>query len=559
MNRKFHILTWIRHRQSRYGDHNWADWLWLTGLLLSAITLFSVQLGNLPLRDWDEGTVARVAQEIWLAPKGHMGWLFPTLWGEAYLNKPPLIHDLIAMAYYLGGVSEWTARLPGAMLTAISVPLLYSVGREIFSSRLPAIFAALIYLTLLPVVRHGRLAMLDGAVICFEILMMWCLLRTRRNGHWALGVGISFSLICLTKGIIGLLIGAIALIFIAWDTPRLLKSVYLWSGLLLGSIPAIAWYVAQWLHYNQAFINTGIVNQSFGRIWSVVENHSAPPWYYLIEILKYPWPWLLFCLLGLKQAWENPNWSWSKLVLAWSMVYLVCVSLMATKLPWYILPLYPALALAGGSKLSQIYNLPSSDDYPRYWSIFFWLISLVAGSSGFYFVLKPNSEPFLGFVMASISLTMGIAAVLLERQDRQFMPLLCWGMYISLLLFFCSPYWIWELNEAYQVKPIAREISQLPREITVYTSFDYERPSLNFYSGRQILLPPQEQLDELALQFPYFSQEQLKLEWLKLYWKKETQPFLLVPSQKLNQLNLESAVLISNPESTWKLVTKDND
>lgn len=559
MNIKYYILTWIDHQRNCDGSRNWAEWLWLVGLLLGAMVLFGIQLGDLPLRDWDEGTVAQVAKEIWLAPESQMGWLFPTLWGEPYLNKPPLVHGLIALAYSLGGVSEWTARLPGAMLTAISVPLLYSVGREIFPSRLPAIFAALIYLTLLPVVRHGRLAMLDGAVLCFEILMIWCLLRTRRDRGWALGVGISFGLICLTKGIMGLLVGAIAFIFIAWDTPRLLKSVDLWAGLILGSVPVIAWYSAQWLHYNQDFINTGIMEQSLNRIWSAVENHRAPPWYYLIEILKYPWPWLLFCWLGLQQAWKNRNWSWGKLIVVWSIVYLVCVSLMATKLPWYIIPIYPALALAGGSEAAQIYNWPSSHNYPRYWSMILLFISLVAVASGFYFVFKYNSEPFLGLVMTSIALTMGIAIVLLERQDRQFIPLLCWGMYISLLLFFCSPHWIWELNEAYKVKPIAIEISKLPPNITVYTSFDYERPSLNFYSGRQVLPSPQQKLDELAIQFPDFSVEELKLKWLSIHWEQEAQPCLLVQTQQLAKLNLESAIPISNQESVWTLVTKYND
>ncbi len=129
--------------------------------------LFSINLGELPLRDWDEGTVAQVAREIWRAPAGSMRWLYPMLGGVPYHNKPPLMHLLIAWTYSLLGVNEWTTRLPGAMLTAISVPLLYCIGREIFRQRWAAIYSALIYLTMLPVVRHGRLAMLDGAVICF--------------------------------------------------------------------------------------------------------------------------------------------------------------------------------------------------------------------------------------------------------------------------------------------------------------------------------------------------------------------------------------------------------
>ena len=144
--------------------------LCVVSLLLAALLLFGINLGDLPLRDWDEDTVAQVAREM--SDRGDFqGLLFPTLGGKPYLNKPPLVHGLIALTYALAGVHEWTTRLPGALLTAVSVPLLYAMGREIFPRRRSALFSALTYLTLLPVMRHGRLAMLDGAVLCFAILI----------------------------------------------------------------------------------------------------------------------------------------------------------------------------------------------------------------------------------------------------------------------------------------------------------------------------------------------------------------------------------------------------
>jgi 4-amino-4-deoxy-L-arabinose transferase-like glycosyltransferase len=62
---------------------------------------------------------------------------------------------LIAISYRIGGVTEFTTRLPGAFFSACGVPLLYLLARAIFLEQLPAIFAACVYLTLLPVVRHG--------------------------------------------------------------------------------------------------------------------------------------------------------------------------------------------------------------------------------------------------------------------------------------------------------------------------------------------------------------------------------------------------------------------
>ena len=157
------------------------DRIWIVVLLVASVIIFTINLGDLPLRDWDEGTVAQVARELGRAPNGEMRWLFPTLGGEPYHNKPPLIHLMISWAYKLGGVNEWTTRLPGAILTAISVPFLYSIGREIFHQRICAIYSALVFLTMLPVVRHGRLAMLDGAAVCFFTIMLLCVLRSDRK------------------------------------------------------------------------------------------------------------------------------------------------------------------------------------------------------------------------------------------------------------------------------------------------------------------------------------------------------------------------------------------
>lgn len=521
------------HRQE-----NLIDSLWVFGLLLAALILYLINLGNLPLRDWDEGIVAQVAREIYQAPAGSLRWLYPTLGGEAYINKPPLVHWLIAWAYSLGDVNEWTTRLPGAILAAISIPLLYKIGREIFPCRLYAIFAALIYLTLLPVVRHGRLAMLDGAVLCFFLFAIWCLLRSRRDLRYCLGAGIGFGLICLTKGILGLLLGAIALLFVAWDTPRLLKSVYFWGGIIIGSIPVGFWYGAQVLHYGQTFISAGLVDQSFKRLWTPLENHAGPPWYYLLEIIKYNWPWLLFLPQSLIFTWENRNLSWAKLVLVWSGAYFLTISLMTTKLPWYVMPIYPALALAIGAYLAEVWYWPSTKAYPRAWSPILGLLALVSWVGSIYFgKFIPELEADLQMVMVAIAITMSLAAFLVAQRDFQFIPILLWGSYVSLSLLMISDDWIWELAEHYPVKPVAEIIQRIPANQKIYTSHPYFRPSLNFYSDRQVIPSTPSQL--------------------KQYWEQEPNPYLLLDREALQNLKLER-VKTRGAAAGWTLITRDN-
>ena len=546
-------------RQMRPLD-GWVDLFWILGLLIAALTLYGLHLGGVPLRDWDEGLVAQVAREI---PRGQQNWLYPTLHGIPYFNKPPLVHWLVAFAYQIGGVNEWMARFPSALLTAISVPVLYSIGLELFRHRTSAIFSALVYLTLFPVIRQGRLAMLDGTILFLWLVLVWCVLRSRRDLRFALGSGLAFGFLCLTKGIfLGLLFGAIVFFFLLWDTPRLLTSPYLWLGLGLGLIPVGFWYAAQWIHYGHGFIQGNLFNQSFQRVWEPVENHSGPIWYYLLEILKYAWPWLLFWPQGLRLAWQHQNLSWAKLILVWTGIYLVAISVMTTKLPWYVLPLYPALALVVGRYLAEVWREGDRDmglwklgkvqrgnsDYfvkptPDQLVPIFILLAIIAGIGYCYFggmlyFINLNLIPKrdLQFTFGSLMLTMSFAAVLISQKDRQFLMVLFWGMYLSLLLFFTSNYWVWELNEDFPVKPVAAILQEgTPPGEHIYMDHPVGRPSLNFYSDRHI-----HAVDQTTL---------------KTKWETLEQPYLLLKEDTFSKFQFNNVKKIYQTPD-WVLITK---
>ncbi len=539
---------------SRLNDNS-TDKLWMWAFLLAAVLIFGLNLGGVALRDWDEGIAAQVSREIW---RGKFNWLYPTIDSVPYLNKPPLVHWLIGLCFAIGGVSEWTARLIPAMLTASSVPLLYAIGRELFPRRSIAIFSALVYLTLLPVVRHGRLAMLDGAVLCFLLAAMWCLLRSRRDLRYALGAGIGFGLICLTKGVmLGLLLGAIGFLFLVWDTPRLLTSGYLWGGLAIGTLPVAGWYFAQWVHYGQDFININLVSESFRRISEPVSNHKGPPWYYILEILESAWPWQLFYLQGLYFSWENRNFPGPKLVLVWTGVYLLAISVMNTKLPWYVLPVYPAFALAVGSYLAEVWEqmwLPEErekDEAEEHFDAIsllphpaiLGLLAVVAAVGCAYFGgwLRFGGsgsaiERDLQLMLMFVALTLTISAVLLHRKDRQFLLVLIWGTYVSLLVFVASDNWVWELAEDYPVKPIAEIVrAGTPAGQQVFTSHRLPRPSLNFYSDRQVIVA-----DSVTLQEK---------------WQSLPQPYFLLEKPVLKHLGLQNAEVVKTADD-WVVVTR---
>ena len=517
-----------------------SDRLWFFSLLAAAVVLYTSGLGDLPLRDWDEGIVAGVARNIWRAEPNSLTWLYPTInYGDPYWNKPPLIHWAIAVTYRFFGVSEWSTRIVPALISACSVPLLYLIGREVFVARSTAILSALVYLTLLPAVRHGRVAMLDGAIACWFCLAVWCLLQGRTNRRWLLGTGLAIGAICLTKGIMmGVLLGGIIILFVAWDYPKLLQSLYLWSSLILGIVPAIAWYTAQYLHYGEQFLGISLGTQTFNRIWQPVSNVSSPFWYYLLEIAKYGLPWLIFLPYGVKLAFDSRHLSWGKLALTWSGVYLLAVSLMATKLPWYIIPIYPGLSLLIGASLGRAWQKNLA---PYFWRICLSLLSLICWLASIYYGLLSNSpEINLALILAVVAFSFTLTSVMLWLHSRYFIPAIIAGFYCALLLLFNSPHWLWELNEAFPVKPVAQMLQKsTPHGQKIYTTYQSLRPSLEFYSDRVIIPASDEQL--------------------KQYWQ-DRPVYLLIDPDAIDRLNLQPHQKLGNDSNnmSWQVITQEN-
>ena len=468
-------------------------WLWI--LFLAAIFLYTFNLGELPLRDWDEGIVATVAREILKAESGDYTWLYPqNIDGSPYWNKPPLMHNLIALSYQFFGVSEWSTRLFPSIISALCVPLVYFIGREVFANKKIALLSAVVYLTVIPVVRHNRLAMLDGAVTFEFCLAIWCLLKLQNSSYkrlYIFGIGLSLGLLCLTKGIaIALLLSCIILLFIIAEIKTFLP-LFSWQTifiLTLGISPAIVWYGLQYAHYGREFINYNLGTQTFNRVINSVENNSQPVWYYLVELVEYSLPWLIFLPEGIKLAIKQWDKIWAKLALIWFGVYFVAISLMTTKLPWYIMPLYPAFALLVGANLERIFERKKKHKNNIY-KILLLLLSVIFWFASVYYAFFSNprdTDLFLIAVILADAFTLSI--ILISRQSNYFVVSLAIGLYIALLTLFNTPHAIWELAEAYPVKPVAKLVrDNTPPETTIYTSYPYYRPSLNFYSDRSIV------------------------------------------------------------------------
>jgi len=129
-----------------------------------------------------------------------------------------------------------------------------------------------------------------------------------------------------------------------------------------------------------------------------------------------------------------------------------------------------------------------------------------------------------------------IVAFLISQEDPQFILVLFWGCYLSLTLFVMSDNWVWELAESYPVKPVAAIIKKsTPAGTIVYTSFGYNRPSLDFYSDRRVISASFEQLQKHAQQ--------------------DDKPYLLLDEKVWQEIKIDGLKEIQR-EAGWILVTK---
>lgn len=454
-------------------------------LWAGALLLYLSGLWIEPLRDWDEATYARVAHEM--LGKSWREILMPMLWGKPFFDKPPLSFWLMAGFFEWIGETPFAARLPGAVLSSISVPVLYVFARDVTGRQDRALWTALVYLLLLPVLRHGRLAMLDGTATLGLLIMVVCLVRAPRHPAWALAAGLGLALAGLSKGLLALPFLLIGLAF-ALVKPELRRGL-IWLWLFVGSLPAVAWFVVQRWHYGGTYTEEGLVKQGFARLYTALEGNSGSVFYYYLEILKTAWPWALFLPAALWLVWHERAQPWARLVLIWLGGFFLLLMAMPTKLPWYVYPVYPALSLALGSVLADFRAGVLSGRGAALFRGGVWGLPVLAfaGLAGAVWMTVP--QPVLSASLLVAGLGLALAFLRLRTGHSSGPRVMATTAFASLLLFTLSAQTVWELNEDYRVRPVAFMIhSTLAPDAVLSTTADHARPALNYQAGR--FVPP---------------------------------------------------------------------
>lgn len=330
-------------------------------LALGLVLLLS---GNwiLPLMDRDEPRFAEAAREM----NQRQDWVIPWLNGEYRFDKPPLIYWCQMAGYRVLGESAWAARLPSAVFGTATALLLLVWGRRL-GCALAGFQGALMWLTCLQVLIHGRLAVADMAMVFFvtgAIWTGWEMTRPEAVRRWRWGglFGVFLALGFLAKGpvswlpIAGLALGR-------WLRPSAFRLS--WAGLALGlgiGLGGIAlWGIPALVVTHGEFYRVGIGHHVIQRSFDVMEGHGGRGWigygltlplYFLTFFLSF-FPWSFRVPAALRRWWqlrqEDPQ-GWYLLVQA-ALVFGV-FSFVRTKLPHYTLPALPCLALWLGRQTS---------------------------------------------------------------------------------------------------------------------------------------------------------------------------------------------------------------
>jgi len=322
--------------------------------------LLGFRLGSYPLANPDEGRNAEIPREMAAAAD----WVTPRLNGVNYFEKPPLVYWAVGGSIAALGPNEWAVRLVPAAFALGGILLTYAAARRLHGRGAGLASAAVLGTSLL-YFGLGRFLVLDMAVSVLMSATLFCFILGVREPagarrRWLFyGLYASAALATLTKGLIGFLVtGAVMflwlLVFNQW---RRLRPLYLPSGALLFLAIALPWHCLAALH-NATWAHRYLVYEHFERFSSTAASRPGPWWYFLPIVFFGMFPWMGFLWSGFKNllrgGWrarrENAD-AW--FFATWAGFVLLFFSASQSKLPPYILPVFPALAVPVGAWLAR--------------------------------------------------------------------------------------------------------------------------------------------------------------------------------------------------------------
>lgn len=353
-------------------------------LVLTALcaALFLPGLSSVPPTDRDEARFMQATKQM-LETGDVVNIRFQT---EPRTKKPIGIHWLqyLSVKYAAQGdaMAVWAYRLPSSLAAWLSVLCVFVFGRALFSAHIGLIAAGLTACTFL-MTTEAHLAKTDAMLLftvvtahmaLFEFyrakpntvpkmrvaLLLWC----------AIGVGL------LIKGPITLaiLVATALALSISDRNVTWLRGLQPEIGIPLAIAFILPWMLASMANGQGNVIATSLAEDFLPKLFAGSEGHGALPGTHSLLAPATLWPASLLLIPGLLLAWKHRRETNVRFCLAWGLSTWVLFELVPTKLPHYVLPAVPALALAAATALYRVnFKIPK-------WSLALW--SFVAAVLG---------------------------------------------------------------------------------------------------------------------------------------------------------------------------------
>ena len=305
----------------------------------------------------DEGRYAEIPREM--VASGN--WVTPRLNDLKYFEKPPLQYWATAIAYELFGEHQWTARLWTGLTGFAGLLLVWLTGLRLFG-REAANYSALLLASSMLYAMIGHINTLDMGVTFFISLGIFSFLLAQNSGseRWMLLAWAGLGLAVLSKGLMGIVLPGAA-VFIYCLVRRdfaVLKRMSWLKGLAVFFAITIPWFYFV-IKANPEFFDKFFIYEHYTRFMTK-ELGRYQPWYYFVPILiagALPWTALLFDALfhiGRPSGSGKKPFHPALFLLIWAVFIYFFFSISDSKLPSYLLPMFPAMALLMGRRLVEI-------------------------------------------------------------------------------------------------------------------------------------------------------------------------------------------------------------
>ncbi len=329
--------------------------LHLLALAAAAAFLYLFKLGTGALLDWDEAIYAEVAREM--TTSGN--WLTATWQHQFFFQKPPLAFWTEAAFFHFFRADAFWARFPSALAGIGVVLLTYLIARRLVSSS-AGMLAAFVLMTMNHFDRVAREGTTDSLLCLFIFLAIYAWLRLRRDEPgWFYLVCAAIGAGCMVKGP-AILVAPLA-IGLSWiaglrsgdrKSEGLLSGRQLFLGVVVVLCMVVPWHLWMTARYGRSFLDDYFGYQIFERATRMIEGSSGGIGYYALVVFYGAFPWSAVApVAAAYRIWKKQ----SAHALMWCVAGVVIVgyTLVPTKHQWYILPVYPAIAVEVGALLAE--------------------------------------------------------------------------------------------------------------------------------------------------------------------------------------------------------------